>query len=389
MVLSSADLIKNIIFMNISDSEFDQVSDAWLEMARELTSIGKARLQDPKFLLRMLAGIEKGQKITYDGLVDYWTLKIEGEGLAPIDFANDLPVKATALKNLAKHQMMFPAGEVQEWQEPTPVLTTQLQIPYELNSVQHYSVLLAALHFEKAETILKLSRQVVARSLLYIFSQERTQTFETIIPAWANAISLMSKTADPDDLDEIYRTNAFVPENPITVLEANMRTNMASWSWENASDKKRIRALFALLNLELDLHFNAPELLRTRRKPGELTGWELDHIMPKSLIDEKWVHRLGNLTLLAPNENNWADNTPPINKITENLYSNSDVFLTKICDDLAKRNPLERARILEVLGEAGVSIDYKIDTNWDEEATAVRTQFLIDWACHVLVRRYI
>lgn len=388
MALSSADLIKNIIFMNVNDAEFDQVSDAWLEMARELNGSGKARLQDPKFLLRMLAGIDKGQKITYDNLVDFWTDKIDENSISPLDFANDLPIKASALRNLASNQLMYPAGEVQEWLEPTPVQTTQLHIPYELNSVQHYSVLLAGLHFEKAETLSKLSRQVAARALLYIFAQERTQMFETIVPAWAKAVSQLPKDADPDDLDDVYRTKAFVTENPVDVLEANMRNNMASWSFENASDKKRIRSLFALLNLELNLHFNAPELLRTRRKPGEKTGWELDHIMPKSLVTDKWVHRIGNLTLLAPDENRWASNTPPINKISENLYSTSMVYITKICDDLGKQTPLERTHIKEVLDNAGVSINYKIDTNWDEQSTAARTQFFIDWACYVLVGRY-
>jgi len=388
MVLSSADLIKNIIFMNVTDSDFDQVSDAWLEMARELNGTGKARLQDPKFLLRMLAGIETGRKETYDGLVDFWSKEIDLKKISPIEFANDLPVKAQALRNLASNQIMYPNVEVQEWLEPTPVKTTQLHIPYELNSVQHYSVLLGGLHFEKAETQAKLSRQVAARSLLYIFAQERTQMFESIVPAWANAIKKMPKDADPDDLDQIYREKAFVTENPGDVLEANMRNNIASWSYENASDKKRIRSLFALLNLELNLHFNAPELLRTRKKPGERIGWDLDHIMPKSLIAEKWVHKIGNLTLLAPNENKWANNTPPINKISENLYSSSQVYLTKICDDLGKQTPLERANIQEVLSEAGVSINYTIDTNWDEQSTAARTQFFIDWACHVLVGRY-
>lgn len=388
MVLSSADLIKNIIFMNVSDEEFDQVSDAWLEMAKELNGTGKARLQDPKFLLRMLAGIDTGAKVTYDGLVDFWSGKIEKNIISPLDFANDLPIKANALRNLATHQLIYPAGEVQEWQEPTPVKTTHLHVPYELNSVQHYAVLLAGLHFEKAETLSKLSRQVAARSMLYIFAQERTGMFEQIIPAWANAVSLLPKDSDPDDLDDVYRTKAFLADNPVDVLEANMRNNMASWTYENSSDKKRIRSLFAFLNLELNLHFNAPELMRTRKKPGEKTGWDLDHIMPKSLVAEKWVHKIGNLTLLAPDENKWASNTPPINKITENLYSTSAVYMTKICDDLGKQTPLERTNILEVFDEAGISINYKIDIDWNEKSTEARTQFLIDWACYVLVGRY-
>jgi hypothetical protein len=166
MVLSSADLIKNIIFMNVVDSDFDQVSDCWLDMAKELMGTGKARLQDPKFLLRMLASIDTGTKITYDGLVTHWTDLITAGSVLPLDFANELPVKATALKKLATSQMMLPAGEIEDWQVPNWVTVTHLHFPYELNSVQHYAVLIAGMHFEKAETIRAIFCRCNSASLL-------------------------------------------------------------------------------------------------------------------------------------------------------------------------------------------------------------------------------
>lgn len=388
MVLSSADLIKNMIFMNVTDPEFDTVSDAWLEMAKELNGTGKSRLQDPKFLLRMLAGIETGNKITYDGLVEYWSSRFEDGSISALDFAGELPVKASALKKIAIEQTMIPAGEVEDWIEPTPVVITQLHIPYELNSVQHYSVLLAGLHFEKPETLLKLGLQVSTRSLLYIFAQERTQSFETVIPIWAKAVLELPKDADPSDLDSIYLDKAFLPDSPISVLQSALQANMRAWSYENSSDRKRIRALFALLNLEISKRWPATDLMRTRRKPSEKHGWDVDHIMAKSLVQDKWVHRLGNLTLLSPPDNRWAGTIRPIEKIEQNYYNQSEVALTKACDGLEKLTPLVRSQIEEALNEAGVSINYVVDETWDEKSVDARTEFLVAWATHVLIKRY-
>jgi hypothetical protein len=129
--------------------------------------------------------------------------------------------------------------------------------------------------------------------------------------------------------------------------------------------------------------------MRTKKNPGEKLGWDIDHIMPKSLVSDKWVHKLGNLTLLAPDENTWANNTLPSEKIAKNLYSQSLVFMTKICDDLSKMTPLDRGEVDFALTKAGASINYSIDKDWNEAAVNSRTQFLIDWATFVLVKRYL
>ena len=226
------------------------------------------------------------------------------------------------------------------------------------------------------------------RALLYIFAQERPQSFETIIPAWAKAVQKLPKDADPSDLEFIYQTKAFQPETPVELLESALKANIRTWSYENASDRKKIRALFALLNLEISKHFSAVDLMRTRRLPSETHGWDIDHIMAKSLVPDKWVHRIGNLTLLAPPDNRWAGTIKPIEKIDQNYYNQSDVALTKVCDKLDRLSPLLRANIQDVLDKANVQINYVVDTSWGETNVDARTEFFVDWATYVLVTRF-
>lgn len=389
MVLSSADLIKNIIFMNVPDEDFDQVSANWLEMAKELSGTGKARLQDPKFLLRMLASIRSGSKITYDGLVEYWGDHFT-DGLSPMEFAADLPIKSKTLKQIASEQSMVPNNQVIGWgEEAQKVVSTQLFIPHELGSVQHNAVLLAGMHLENNDSLKRLMRQVYSRTLLYMYAQERTGQFETIIPIWANAVSQLPVDAEVSDIDEVFKTKAFHEDNPVELLANSLVINMDSWDYQNSSDRKKIRSLFGLLNLEVSATFSAQELLRTRRKPTEKVGWDIDHIMPKSLVQDAWVHKLGNLTLLAPDENNFANNTPAHKKIADNVYANSQVVLTRMCDSLDKFTPLERNNVNEYLDRVGLQIEYKIDNHWGEDGAELRSAFLINWTKYLLVERFI
>jgi hypothetical protein len=388
MVLSSADLIKNIIFMNVADEDFDQVSANWLEMAKELSGTGKARLQDPKFLLKLLASVKAGTKVTYDSLVDFWGDELK-EGLDPLAFASELPMKSKVLRLIASEQTMIPNNQVLVWgDELQKVVSTQLFIPHELGSVQHNAVLLAGMHLENPETLRRLMKQVHSRTLLYIYAQERTGQFESVVPVWAQAVSLLPSDAEADDLDSVYEAKAFTSENPIGLLATALENNMYAWDYQNGSDRKKIRSLFALLNIEVSNNFPAQELMRTRRKPTERVGWDIDHIMPKSLSPDGWVHKLGNLTLLAPDENNFASNTPAHKKIDDNVYANSQVVLTRMCDSVDKFTPLERNNLLDYLQKVNLEMDYKIDNLWDEAGANSRTKFLVKWTRHLLVERF-
>lgn len=385
LVLSSADLVKNQIFMNISDDEFDDVSASWLEMGRELNSTGKARLQDPKFLLRLMATIKKGEKITYDDLVDYWGSAIDSDSgtISALDFADELTQSASAVKRFAVHQQLREASGV------NPALEVgSLFLPHEMGSVQHYALLLAGQHLENSSTLNLLGEQVAHRAVLYVFARERTGQFESIVPKWANQISLLPKNAESAEILNLFAEYAFHKDSPVSVLRENLRTSVKNWDYRNSSDRKKMRCVFALLNLDLSQEFSAKELMRTRKRAEEKKGWDIDHIMPKSKSDEKYVNQIGNLTLLAPNENSAIGSNLPFDKAQANTYSQSSVYLTKMLDSRDSFTSLQLKQIDRVLEKRGLDQKFSLD-NWSAKAAEARTDFLVSWLENILIDQYL
>jgi hypothetical protein len=385
LVLSSADLVKNQIFMNISDEEFDDVSASWLEMGRELNSTGKARLQDPKFLLRLMATIKKGDKITYDDLVDYWGSQIDvstGE-ISALAFADELTQSASSIKRFALLQQLKEANGANP-----AVEVGALYLPHEMGSVQHYALLLAGKHFDNPETLRMLGEQVAHRAVLYVFARERTGQFESIIPKWANQISVLPSNAKPDDIRELFAEYAFHKDAPVSVLRENLRTAIRNWDYRNSSDRKKMRCVFALLNMDLSHDFSAKELMRTRKRAEEKKGWDIDHIMPKSKTDDSYVNQIGNLTLLAPNENSAIGASLPFDKAEANTYSQSNVFLTKMLDDRDALTSLQQRQIDRVLEKRNLKQTFSL-RDWSSDAAATRADFLAEWLEQILIEQYL
>jgi hypothetical protein len=385
LVLSSADLIKNQIFMNISDEEFDDVSASWLEMGRELNSTGKARLQDPKFLLRLMATIKKGEKITYDDLVEYFGRQIDANDgtLSALEFAEELTSSASTIKRLAVNQHLTETTGT-----AAAIEVGALYLPNELGSVQHYSLLLAGKHLENRATIQMLGEQVAHRAILYVFTKERTGQFESILPKWANQISLLPKHAEPEALLALFGEYAFHNDAPAEVLRQNLKTAISNWDYRNSSDKKKMRCTFALLNMDLSQDYSARELMRTRKRAEEKHGWDIDHVMPKSKTDEAYVHRIGNLTLLAPNENTSIGASLPIDKAQANTYSQSNVYLTKMLDARDALTAIQQRQIDKVLEKRDLTQNFSLNA-WGPNAADMRTQFITDWVQQILIEQYL
>ena len=384
--LSSASLVKNQIFMNITDAEFDNVSSSWLDMSKELVGTGKARLQDPSFLLRMMASTKSGEKLTYDDLVDYWAAAIDAENgtISAVKFAEDLFTNAKHIKALASTQVMR-----EETGLANRIEVGELFLPHELGSLQHYSMLLAGLHLTDVSTVRRLGQQVAHRALLYVFTKERTGQFESIVPKWSNQISVLPADASPKDVDEVYERFAFHPDGPVDLLKSNLRGAIENWDYRNSSDRKKIRATLALLNLDLAPNdYSARELMRTRKRAEEKRGWDIEHIMPKTLSDEKYVNNIGNLTLLAPNENASAGANLPIDKASSHIYNQSTVFLTKILDGMEMLTVLQRNQVANVFTKRNLQASFSLE-NWGAEAASARLKFISQWLEEILVKQYL
>jgi hypothetical protein len=365
MQLSGADLIKNQIFQMVPDASFEDISSNWQSMVETLRKNKSTKLQDPKYLLRAHAWTIWKSKVTYDDLADKY-VKEYFKSNDPAIFSERLKDYAEALAGFAelKHQVHGALPELM----PAKFL----------GSVQHYPVLLAGNDIKKSEAFLHLYRQVSARTALYVFSQERPPKFESIIPNWANAIREAGSDVTVTELNKIFKECAPFPDEMI----AQMRINIATWSYGNGSDKKKIRAAISFMSYALDSmlerKFNVTEYFETK-KPRKKPGWDLDHIEPSAAktnsLTPDLKNSIGNLVLLSPPDNRAAKNTDAFDKL--GYYDNSVLYLTKTVTD-TKITPKADKVISELLSSLGVERNWSLE-NWNDESVLSRVNFYTEF----------
>ena len=369
MILSKADLIKNIIFSRVSDKEFDQISENWNEMSERLMETKKVRLQDPKYLLRAMSHIQFGAHPGYDNLATFWEDKFNDESLkvSAKSFSDSLPITAKSLLNLVK-------GEHPEFQS-----VPEIFLAAELGSVQHYSVLLSGSQIKDEKAYRTLMNQVNYRTMLYMLSKERTQSFDLMVPDWANAVHDLKSNATVEELKNVYKDVAL----PTDELFYNLKLRMSEWVYGSSSDRKKIRAVLALLSTHLNNACGKPlriqDAMRSSRRGG-VQPWQLEHIAPQSRNTDASWHGIGNLVLLAPTDNLEAsDKDPSLKKLH---YNQSELVLTKTLSDMAIVNT-SATKVSELYAKLeNLAPTWSLDS-WDAKAVEDRGDFYFKYLVHI------
>lgn len=377
MQLNSADLVKNILFQSVPDDTFEEISENWKNTVVKLNECEKrARMQEPKYLLRALAGQESGKKFGYDELVGYWSERLKGDSeisdpagsdvkvtlpkLDAVGFSETLSTKAAILAKLA--QNVGPFGALDD-----------IFPAAEMGSVQHFPVLMAGSHLIDEDVYLHLARQVNARTMLYILGKERNQIFEAMIPSWTWQLSQLPPEATVQDVNGVFKKAAL----PTTALWENLDTQIKSWTYSNASDRKKIRAVLAYLSVDLDsllkkeVKFSLT--MQTRKQKGAKHGWDIEHVMPQKIDKSDPFQRIGNLVLLSPNDNRSASDSHPSEK--EVYYNQCELSLTKSLSDLEKLKDSAKREISKIYRDLGVDLNGLALADWGIQAVAKRTDF--------------
>lgn len=369
MILSKADLIKNIIFSRVSDKEFDLISDNWNEMSEKLMETKKVRLQDPKYLLRAMSHVQFGAHPGYDNLATFWEDKFNDAEtkISAKSFSDSLPVNAKSLLSLVK-------GEHPDFQSIPEIFMAS-----ELGSVQHYSVLLAGSQISDEKAYRTLMSQVNYRTMLYMLSKERTQSFDLMVPEWANAVHALKAGATVEQLKEVYRNVAL----PTDEIFYNLQMRMSEWLYGSAGDRKKMRAVLALLSTHLNNTCGKPlkiqDAMRSSRRAG-IQPWQLEHIAPQSQNTEPIWHGIGNLVLLAPTDNLEAsDKDPSLKKLH---YNQSELVLTKTLSDMPIVNT-SATKVSELYSKLGnFAPSWSLDS-WDKKAIDARGEFYYKYLVHI------
>lgn len=381
--LNSADLVKNTIFQYESDEVFIQISEDWRQMRSNIGQSSLTRLRDPIFLLRALAVIRQGEestrvkeplktgrKITYNDLTDFWSSRLN-----PLN-------KSPRFENISSGQLVEQLLDSSKWlsslsKEKTPkkreVDLQDLYFSRYLKIVQHYPVLLAAKHLNDNSFGL-LAKQVHARTAYYFLSGERTQEFENVVPEWAFEVAALEKDSDESTLRKIYEKYEISEKGFAELFQA-----MNSWSYKDATERRKIRAVLAQISKVIDgvcgkeLRGSPGAYFEVARRKSK-HGWDLDHIEPRAGDPKESIFQtIGNLVLLEPPDNRSKGKNKPSTKAKN--YVNSALYLTKTLVGV-EASPYKK-RIEKYLSELGLTQDFDL-INWNQKQISRRTKFYFE-----------
>lgn len=338
--LSSADLIKNVIFQRVSNDVFlDTVSTDWDTANATLYLCKTGRIRSIEYLLRAMMFALRGENVSNRDIRDKWRTELTTEQ-ASIRFARTLPVQATYLRSL--DQGKTPRGED----------TRVTQGSRYFGAVQNYPILLAGAHLSK-ESFEILGRFVDDRTIVSLLSKERPQDYERLVPAWCLAVRQLPVNATFEQIREA----SIGAHGEYERLLAMIRVNISGLRSRRSTDKKRIRYILARVSrrVQIDAAVAAvPELsamlfasAATRSQPK--LGYDIEHINPMSTYGHlESTDSIGNLVLAHPVDQRVAGGSEPIDK--REVYRTSNLILTQslcVIDDLVV-TPSQRAVIKRI-----------------------------------------
>jgi hypothetical protein len=158
---------------------------------------------------------------------------------------------------------------------------------------------------------------------------------------------------------------------------------MSEWLYGSAGDRKKMRAVLALLSTHLNNACGKPlkiqDAMRSSRRAG-IQPWQLEHIAPQSRNTEPIWHGIGNLVLLAPTDNLEAsDKDPSLKKLH---YNQSELVLTKTLSDMPIVNT-SATKVSELYSKLGnFAPSWSLDS-WDKKAIDARGEFYYKYLVHV------
>lgn len=364
--LEDSDLVKNYLFQQVKEENFEKISKKWSNMSLNLRkSQGKAKLRNAEFFLRNWALYKKGERLVGEYPVwEYWEKELDAEDEREA-FLNQMEKKSQDFSNLIDSKFPYNGND-----------NLFMQGVKHLGSTQHLPLLLAGCHLEP-NSFDYLSSLVNSRTVAYLLSLERTQDFESLVPIWANKISKLPINASKEQIDEtVLKAKAFLSPGEVT----NFKSYLSTLTYKQ--QKKKVKLVLGVVAVHYQSQISANDLTLSQFLNGYQVstkkGFDIDHIHPRSKIpesDEQFdnvtlYEGLGNLVLVNGRQRDYADK-PPIDK--EPLFKEG-YFITKC---LTKFDPQADEKTRKEWERIQKEIPYSL-SNWTREIIEKRRDFIID-----------
>jgi len=334
--LNPMDLLKNLLFTQVKQTQFTQLKDEWKKITKPLEKEKEKPLRFLRYFLMANYVIknERGDAVVREDEIYDWFIAKDNAALCdyagkPFEFVRKV------IRNV-EHYLAFANGQGNDG-KPSLAMDNLKRLTGGAFSL-HYVLLLAAANFPKP-LFDHFVAQLESFLFYYIFTKTPTKDLERSFSQWADELRAIAETTD--SVKQKVQLNAFVAER--------FEKNMAGKSQELADALKRFtlysmqqyrtRYLLARLTQHVEMAFSGLKV------PGSLepfTNLEIEHILPNKPEDDlraKWTtdnpgmvyddykNRLGNLTLLEKPINIVAGNDFYTDKQAE--YSKSGNYLTR------------------------------------------------------------
>ena len=376
MPLNSADLLKNLLFQQATTNSYDSLSKTWITAVENVFKIKPHKAASVEYVMKAMLGVRTGVGTGKRGVYKAWKEKFKLKEVALSEFTTDL-------ERTAKHLSSVTSSK------PGPLNRNLFGCRY-FGTVQHLPLVVAGMKFSKSEEAYKVYSQLIeARLMTYLFGEEKTQLFEAAVWPWAHKIYSLGSDPSVENVLDASR-EAFADQS---VLLEQGRLYFDNYLYTSARDSKRIRFVLAEVSKALEIGAKEAKADSTSEeylasKSGS-NGYHLDHIFPKSAVEEtqgdeiqdlSWVHTPGNLTLLHAQDNISAGASNAESKSKD--YASSKLLLTKslaVDEDLVTLNQ----RLSQSISESRLEGNPNV-SNWDKSKVEKRTDYLWDKFAHQL-----
>lgn len=366
--LNSMDLLKNLLFMKTSSTDYPNLKGRWKHLIDTLNGCGEKPLRFLRYYVMSQYDIDLKKPLREDEIYGWFASHQVEAGIAfePLAFLDRLVSSAEAYACFASSMNVDGSTN--------PYLRNIYALSYAAR--QHFILLLAGQHLPH-QLFTELCRHIENVFFCYLITREPTKNFERNFARWAKDLRAVS------DLEGL---NAFVAR--YFTPDLAMRSNSFDFAFRELDQTRiqqyRLRYVLAKLTQYIE------ERAWSNSAHSQLDQYlsnavHVEHILPqdptpeirnafdKPLEYDQYKVRLGNLTLLEKTINSSVSNGNYEQK--KPGYRHSSFLLTKSLVEtphVGTNTQLNRA----------VADLIQFDT-WDSDAVELRQQMLGELARHV------
>lgn len=316
--LSPMDLLKNLLFTQVTDVEFTKLKDEWKKITSPLE---KEKEKPLRFLRYFLMANYPVQNERNDGVIRedeiYEWLTDDGNAASCGYRTDPFGFVAKLALNVGRY-IAFKNGRGPT-DHDSPAMTNLRRLAGSSFSLHHVLLLASA---DLPEALFEhLVGQLEKFLFYYIFTKSPTRDLEKSFAAWADelrVIAAMRVLADQKKKLNEFIANRF--QKNMSAKEAELRDTMKRFTFYTMQ-KYRLRYLLAKLTQFVDDQYQG---VKTQASVDQYKGLEIEHILPEDPEDElretfesnpegmkysEGVERLGNLALLEKPINIVASNS--------------------------------------------------------------------------------